>query len=194
MIREVSEVIPRGKENWNSSHWWQISAVFFTPNPFQIDRTQHQVDYFIISALVKCWPCRFSDMIIQNCSISPKRLLNSLYWKKKKKRIKSSNTIPFLQIATQIDFWLLKVSKGDGYWENNEYCSIRKAIYFKHFVQTFLISQGKTSHDFQEPSEEVSHVGLNRDTSLMPKLMEGSWPFSRQLCAILIRRSPAAVG
>lgn len=128
----MSEVTPWGKKT-NSSHWLQISAVFFTPNPFQIDRTQDQVDYFIISALVKCWPCRFSDMIIQNCSISPKRLLNSLYWKKKKKRIKSSNTIPFLQIATQIDVRLLKVSKGDGNRENHEDCSIRKAIYFKHF-------------------------------------------------------------
>ena len=100
-----------------------------------------------------------------------------LYIKKKKNQ--ESNSIPFLQIATQIDFRLLKVSKGDGNWESNEHCSIRKAIYFKHFVQTSLISQGKTSYDFEEPSEEVSRVALNRDTSLMPKLMEGSWPFSR---------------
>ena len=90
-----------------------------------------------------------------------------------KNGIKSSNIVLSLK---QSPSRLLKISKGDGNCENNEDCSIRKAHLFQVFCSNFsvLISQGKTSHDFQVHSEEARHVALNRDPRLMPKLMEGS--------------------
>lgn len=190
MLSNMCEVTQRGNENGNSESSTPNFCCFHHSNPCPnvLDSTSswlfHNLSFDQILTLY----------ILRHYYVQlfylPKWTFEFFMLKK---RIKSSNIVLSLK---QSPSRLLKISKGDGNCENNEDCSIRKACPFQVFCSNFsvLISQGKTSHDFQVPSEEASRAALNRDPCLMPKLMEGSWPFSRQLCAILIRRSPAAVG